>query len=175
VKAVKTVVALGVLVLLLGAPPAMSQVPDDRLIVPGQRIGKWTLSMTLGDFKQMHGSPSAPRRLSEFYPDIATDELWTHIWENLGINVITLGRDSPQILTIVARIADYRTERGISVGSTGEAVEAAYGRPTAVTGGGVSVYDEIGLAVRLTAGVTTFTIVFWPGNAKAIWKYQVTP
>jgi hypothetical protein len=44
-----------------------------------------------------------------------------------------------------------------------------------VTGGGVSVYDEIGLAVRLTAGVTTFTIVFWPGNAKAIWKYQVTP
>ena len=35
-----------------GAPPG----PDDRLIVPGQRIGKWTLQMTYADLLRLNGS-----------------------------------------------------------------------------------------------------------------------
>jgi len=42
---VRFVGLLCVIVLLL-ALPAWSQVPDDRLIVPGDRIGKWTLDVT---------------------------------------------------------------------------------------------------------------------------------
>jgi len=65
----KAVAALGVLVLLLLAPPVVSQVPDDKLIVPGVRIGKWTLEMTIDTLRQMNGpenigpgSPGTPIR-----------------------------------------------------------------------------------------------------------------
>ncbi len=45
-----------VAVLLLAASPmASSQVPDDRLIVPGVRIGRWTLSMTVDQFLRING------------------------------------------------------------------------------------------------------------------------
>src|SRR3990170_4152679 len=51
----KATAALGVLILLLLAPPAVSQIPDDKLIVPGVRIGKWTLKMTINDLLRMNG------------------------------------------------------------------------------------------------------------------------
>ena len=43
------------LILLIVVPRALSQVPDDRLIVPGQRIGKWTLEMSVDDLVRMNG------------------------------------------------------------------------------------------------------------------------
>ncbi len=72
VNAMKVVAILGVLVLLLLAPPAVSQAPDDKLIVPGQRIGKWTLDMTVEDLDRMNGQGS-PGRTTEpgFQPGFA--------------------------------------------------------------------------------------------------------
>jgi hypothetical protein len=49
-------VGLFLLLLLLLAPPATSQVPDDKLIVSGQRIGKWALEMTVDDLVRMNGT-----------------------------------------------------------------------------------------------------------------------
>ncbi len=50
----KVVAALAVLILLLLAPSVVSQVPDDKPIVPGVRIGKWTLEMTIDTLLQMN-------------------------------------------------------------------------------------------------------------------------
>lgn len=52
----RTVLALSIIALLLLASPAVSQVPDDKLIVAGQRIGKWTLEMTVDDLFRINGT-----------------------------------------------------------------------------------------------------------------------
>ena len=50
----RTAILLLLTVLLL-APRAVAQAPDDKLIVPGVRIGKWTLKMTIPDLERMNG------------------------------------------------------------------------------------------------------------------------
>lgn len=40
------------LVILMLASPAISQTHDDKLIIPGVRVGKWTLKMSLNDWKK---------------------------------------------------------------------------------------------------------------------------
>jgi len=80
-----------VLFLLLLAPPAVSQVPDDKLIVPGQRIGKWTLEMTIDTVLQMNGPRNIPRgipgtpldRMRAYFAD-SNDEIWWHWWAASG-------------------------------------------------------------------------------------------
>jgi hypothetical protein len=47
------------LVCLGEVAPAIAQVADDRLIVPGQRIGSWTLDMTIADLLRTNG-PRVP-------------------------------------------------------------------------------------------------------------------
>ena len=42
---------------LLLASSAASQTPDDNLIVPGQRIGKWTLAMSVEAIVKVLGEP----------------------------------------------------------------------------------------------------------------------
>ena len=44
-----------VLSLLLAVGPAAPQALDDALIVPGERIGKWTLQMTIDDLVRCNG------------------------------------------------------------------------------------------------------------------------
>jgi len=43
------------MMLLLTASPASSQVPDDAPIMPGLRIGRWTLEMTIDDLVRVNG------------------------------------------------------------------------------------------------------------------------
>lgn len=56
---------------------------------------------------------------------------------------------------------------------TRHAVEAAYGRPTAITAPlpdwRYLIYDELGLAVRLFRGQADWILVFRSGSAKERW------
>ncbi len=48
-EAMKAAVVLGIFVVLLSVPPAVSQVADELLIVPGQRIGRVRLEHSIDD------------------------------------------------------------------------------------------------------------------------------
>ena len=41
--------------LILHGTPVQSGVPNDKVVVPGVRVGKWTLTMTLDDLVRMNG------------------------------------------------------------------------------------------------------------------------
>ena len=59
----RVVAVLGFLLfLLLLVQPPLTQVPDDKLIVPGQRIGKWTLDMSIDDLLKMNGARNGAGR-----------------------------------------------------------------------------------------------------------------
>lgn len=181
------VVAVVGLVLFLLAQPAVSQVPDDKLIVPGQRIGKWTLGMTIDDQLKMNG----PRRGLSYKPlqplphtDMVSPDVWEHHWDQLdGFYALTVGRDSQEVIVLAIEEA-YKCAKGIGAGgSLQQAMEAAYGKPAAVTVADKSVntviFDEIGLAAWVTrpewtaypAGTVYTMLVFRPGTARSIWKY----
>ena len=178
----KVIAALSVLILLLLAPPAVSQVPDDKLIVPGQRIGKWTLEMTIDDLLRMNGprqpmgeisgSREAIVRLEG--PDVASADFWVHRWDLLRLRVFTIGRESHRVWGLQTSDPGYKTARGVSVDVPRAAVETAYGRPTALVPrldtGQVLIYDELGLALSVPFNVL-FVIVFRPGTAKERWKF----
>ncbi len=170
----RLVISLGLLVLLLVVPVA-SQVLDDKLIVPGQRIGKWTLEMSMAELVQMNGRPQSER---ETVGDFATG-LWVRDWPSLGLRVFTLGRDAQRIASLATFDEVYKTAKGVSFASSPEALEAAYGKPTAVAaaatpGSGYSqrwIYDEIGLFVVLGNIYGNTVGVFRPGTAKQLFRY----
>lgn len=170
----KTIVVLSALALLLLAPPVISQVPDDKLIVPGERIGKWTLQMTINQLRQMHGNPDGTSRSVPL--DSAIADPTVHAWTRLGLAAATSGQD-PRIVLLVASSNEYRTAKAISVGSTQEATEAAYGKATATTrwtddlSAARLIYDEIGLTVRFLRGRVDTVYVFPRGAAKGLWQF----
>lgn len=174
----KIVVAVVVLALLLLAPPVTSQVPDDKLIVPGQRIGKWTLEMTIDDLLQMNGPRRAIGGGSTIFRlpdrDLISSDFWVHRWDHLGFRVVTLGRENQRIWNLAALSPDYKTDRGIGSGATRQAVEAAYGMPTAVTRPDEEslhlIYDQLGLALRVFDQAVN-VLIFRPGTAKERWKF----
>ncbi len=165
-----------VLLLLVAlAAPGFAQAPDDKLIVPGQRIGKWTLEMTLGQFVQMHGSP--PVVNANRGSDIAAENLWGHCWTPLGMCVSTFGRDGQRIEVIGSTFDDPRTDKGVHVGLTREEVEKAYGQPTgratfqAPTPTITLVYDGLGIATHIRDGVVQRIMIFRPGAGQKIWRF----
>lgn len=174
----KAVAVLGVAVLLFVAPSTASQVPDDKLIVPGQRIGKWTLKMTTDDLVRMNGDrnrrsgpPIERGRASDF---VSTD-FWWHHWDNLGLHAVTDGRDGPRILLLIVTSKEYKMAKGIAVHSERKDVEREYGKPTVVSVPAPDmlslIYDKIGLGVDLDAiGVLQTIFIFRPGSAKQIFR-----
>jgi hypothetical protein len=172
IKAIRPVMVIVLLLLLVS--PVASQVPDDKLIVPGQRIGRWTLTMTIADLTQMNGAtnqvgPGAGQ-------DLARENL-VHRWDRLGFVAVTSKSDPQRPEALVAISDEFKTEKGIGVNSRREAVEAAYLRPTAETAVTAAIrrlfYDEIGLGVRtlVSVGLVESVFVFRPGTAKQLWKY----
>ena len=159
----KAIAVLSVLALLLLAPSAVSQVPDDKLIVPGQRIGKWTLEMTMAELVQMNGRASSSRgTASDFAPGT-----WLHDWTRLNLRASTLGRDEQRIAFLLALDTVYKTAKGLSLDASQEAVEAAYGKPTATTQFDRWIYDDHGLFFVIGATIG----VFRPGTAKQLFRY----
>lgn len=155
------------LVILFAASHAASQVPNDKAIVPGQRIGKWTLQMSMAELVQMNG-PASIRPAG--FGDNAPGAL-IHEWNHLGLWASTLGR-TERIAYLIAVDTTYKTAKGVTVDASPEAVEAAYGKPTAIStplGSGLQrwIYDDLGLffVIRNNIGV------FQPGMAKQLWRY----
>lgn len=171
-KAVRFVMVIVLLLLLVS--PAASQVPDDKLIVPGQRIGRWTLTMTIADLTQMNGAPNLV--IPGDGQDLNRENL-VHRWDRLGFVAVTNTSDRQRPEVLVAIFDEFKTERGIGLNSRREAVEAAYGRPTAETAVTDAIrrlfYDEIGLGVRtfVSGGLVESVFVFRPGTAKQLWKF----
>lgn len=171
-KTVRFVMVIVLLLLLVS--PVASQVPDDKLITPGVGVGRWTLQMTLAELIQMNGPANSSRGGGL---DSNRPEYWTHFWERLGlVATATGGRDAQTVDVLIAFTQDYKTAKGVSVFNKRDAVEAAYGKPTAVTQATNSevrlIYDEIGLWVRVDGTNTAAYIgVFRPGAAKQLWKF----
>ncbi len=109
-------------------------------------------------------------------PDVPDVDLWDHRWANRGLAVLTIGRESQSVVEMVTRSDAYKTDKGISVGSSKEAVQSAYGPPTAVAapfpGWWSGIYDQIGLAVGVNQNnVAWYVSVFRPGTAKQVYKF----
>ncbi|TMI70633.1 MAG: hypothetical protein E6H05_13545 [Bacillati bacterium ANGP1] len=182
----KVVAALVVLVLLLLASPGVSQAPDDKLIVPGQRIGKWTLEMTIDTLLQMNGlqnlppfiGPSPVYPMRRWYSD-SNSEIWGQEWFNLHFQAATRGRDAQRLEYVFIESDEFKTDKDIAVGVTRQVVENAYGQPTAVTriadprvGTLRLIYDEIGLATVIDRNeIVVKVCVFRARTARALWNF----
>lgn len=168
---------LGVVILVLLVRPAFSQVPDDRLIDPGVRIGKATLAMHVDALVAMLGPTTTwfegfPHFRVKTQPGVlALDWIGP-----LGLGLAT--RDDREALAIyTCGTSRYQTAKGVRHGATPALVESANGKPTATFYSSpiavTVIYDNLGLAVvpyRSTQRIECIA-VFRPGSARRIWKF----
>ena len=177
----KATAALGVLILLLLAPPAVSQIPDDKLIVPGVRIGKWTLKMTINDLLRMNGQRVGGGGGAAIEQanarDFVSSDFWWHHWYNLDFDAITMGRDSQRAVVLLVTAGEYKTAKGIAVKSASRGdVDRAYGKPTVVTqplpNWSSPIYDKAGLGMDFDPnGVARSIFIFRVGSARQTFKF----
>jgi hypothetical protein len=155
-----------VLVLLLaGTSPVAAQVPDDKTVVPGVRVGRWTLLTPIPELLRMNGPPGArPSAVSAMVPAVT----W-YAWDDLGIAAGTPDRRFTAYIAVTS--ADYVPPRGLGIRAPRSAVLAAYGDPTYegdlfAQGRTVTLlaYDKIGLAYFLHNDVVQLYLIFHPGN-----------
>ncbi len=165
--------AVAVLAVLLSAAPTLSQAPPDRSIVPGTRIGPWTLQMTIDEFVAQLGRPARTMSAGQLGADIQSD-LRALNWNSIGL--LVYARDGQHALLMeINQAPEYITDKGIRWDTLRADVEAAYGPPTKVSQWGPSnlnlLYDGIGLEVYLSQVARVQGLgVFRPGTASSIWK-----
>ena len=172
----RLVVTVSLLALLL-AVPAASQVPDDLLIVPGVRIGKWTLEMSIDDLVQMNGPAFIARLESQEFVSAFQRHVWTtFVPEHLE----AVSRDGKKVVWLSVGGVKFKTDKGIGFQSRRSAVETAYGKPTAEIDFfrvlRRMIYDSIGLRLTILLGTSlgdpvVEVLVFGPGTAKSIWRF----
>lgn len=180
----RTLVVLSVFALLLMVIPAASKVPDDNHIVPGKRIGKWTLEMTVADLVRMNGPAMARASYKAGEDPIAdaTRDLTDINWSGILVHAFTADQKTVAALVITTKFLVsgwelYKTDKGISLKSSSNQVLKVYGKPTGQTAidGGRNrlIYDKIGIAfvVWMDYGEMRGIWVFRPGTAKTIWKF----
>lgn len=164
----KTMRFLFVLLILLlaGASPATSQTADDRLIVPGVRVGKWTLDTSIPELLRMNG-PSGTRTsmVSSFMPSAT----W-YSWEALGFAAGSHDRRKTDFLALHNN-RDYAAPRGTGIGASKRTVLAAHGEPTFegdlfIQGRIVTVltYNKNGLAFFVDNDRVQVLLIFRPGE-----------
>ncbi|MGH2454175.1 MAG: hypothetical protein ACRDF5_10515 [bacterium] len=155
-----------VLVLLLaGTSPVAAQGADDRTVVPGVRIGKWTLMTSIPELLRMNGPASSRPSVASTLVPAAT---W-YSWDSLGIAAGTHDRRFTAYLAVYD--GDYAVPRGVGIRASRNAVLTAHGEPTyegdlVVQGGTITLlaYDKIGLAYFLQKDVVQVYLIFHPGN-----------
>ena len=155
--------------------PAVSQIPDDQIIVPGQRVGKWTLDATLEEMTTAKG-PATVREIrgqvEGFHPVVL------YLWNDL----VAATHDRKRIDFLYTASPAFRTDKGIGYDSSRQSVMSSYGRPTAYTSvlevpgapyplKARLIYDRIGFAVDLTMDSASLSIVFRPGSARSHWVF----
>jgi len=178
-------ISLFILILLILAPPAISQVPDDLLIVPGQRIGRVKLDSSIDEVIQLYGNPSSTYETSAGLLLQGNDALLVtlYYWNSVALKVATRDRVKIEYIFLdvtVPLMRGYKTEQGIARGVPRQVVERVYGQPTARTVTLVLqgtplqerwIYDRIGLWLSILVGDVYTLGVFRPGEAKNNWKF----
>ncbi len=164
---------VSVLSVLLLPLPADSQPSDDRIIVPGARIGKATLAMTVDALVGMLGPPTTVFEGFRHFGVKSQPGVLALDWTGpLGLGVAT--KDDRTVLVLYSCGAPrYETAKGVKHGAARASVESAYGRPTATiqTGIGTTViYESLGLAVWSYQSVECIA-VFRPGTARRAWRF----
>ncbi|HEY3248325.1 MAG TPA: hypothetical protein VGK88_08570 [bacterium] len=159
-----------------GAPPYPPDVGPPLQIIPGVRIGPYSLTTGLAGLRRLLGSPAAasPRPMFDQRPGMTG-----YVWR-LPAGTLTAWSANGRTIGYL-ELRDnrtYRTVKGIGVGSNSMDVQAAYGAPTARTaipGASRYVYNALGLAVFTQGTSTGFMIVgvdvFRPGTAGNFWKF----
>lgn len=162
-----------VLAILCITCPAVSQPADDKLIVPGVRIGKWTLKMTFDEMEKMNGPTSVSHGL--FWPDFR-GETFFYVWRSLDFGVAAYEpRKVGWFVVCFGGFVPWRTEKGIGLQSTRANILKAYGKPTVETvpfqGQKNMIYDAIGIDFQVhDPGAIREIRIFRSGTAKSIWK-----
>ena len=153
--------------LLLGASPAATQVPDDALIVPGLRIGKWSLDMTIDDLVRVNGQGDVSTLTHPAY----VAGLTVVAWRTIPVSAITKDRRKTEALSIAGR--EFRTEKGIGVESTRANIIAAYGNPRLTVAfnptTSVVVYDEVGASFGVESDRVNRIWIFGARTGAGIW------
>lgn len=151
---------------------------DEQLIVPGERIGRWSLNMRLPDLLSMARDEPLP-----FGPPNASPGLREVAWLGGSANGLYVGYRDAQIEYLGICSGSFKTAKGVGVGSAQEAVIAAYGQPNVQTSplqigvycrsGSRMIFDSIGIAVDIqpTSGKVNSVEVFRPGKANEIWRF----
>jgi hypothetical protein len=165
-------------IILCLLPPAAGAT-EDRVIVPGARVGKWTLALTLDDLMRMHGY--AVRLLVTAGLPPAADAVFDHTmytWDRVPFAAMAFhGRRRVEYLQIgflMHSANGYRTTAGIGFMTRRSRVIAVYGRPTAEMAPHPletrMIYDHHGIAFGLDmAGRVHTMYVFRPGEAGRFW------
>ena len=152
---------------LAQSPTPQAAPKDDRLIVPGERIGPLRLDAKVGEIVKLLG-PGTPRPGGWSFSKAQT-------WDAMGVridfdpgtgNVLWIGTEASDS----SPWAEYSTPEGIRIGARRDDVLAAMGSPErTVSGGGLTslYYDSRGLRLTLVdtgphAGTVREIRVVWP-------------
>ncbi len=164
------VIAIGFLLSLLFSPGATAQISPDRVVVPGERVGTWSLGLTIPDLLRVNGPPGArPSIISALVPKA----VW-YSWDSVSLAAGTHDRRRTQYLGVY-RDRDFITPKGVGLGSRKRAVLAAHGEP-ALEGDifvqgkiyTVLAYNKIGLALFMHEDVVQVVLVFRPGEMEEL-------
>lgn len=143
---------------LVFASPAVSQTPDDYLIVPGVRIGESTLEMSMFDLRLMNGRGNERRVYAGAEPHLdARRDFWIYGWSSRALAAVTFdGKKAEELFAGYNQGGvPFATDRGIMLlQSTRSDILKVYGKPTVVlkatSNGRVDlIYDKVGVAFRV--------------------------
>jgi len=165
--------------LFLGTSPSTLGASDDQFIVPGVRVGRWTLAMTLDDLLRQHGYPVRQHVMAGLPP--AAEAVFDHVifrWDRVTVMATTfMGQKRVEFLQtgfLMPGGHRYRTDRQIGFLATRGEIMKTYGRPTAeVIPQPLEtriIYDDLGVAFSLDMAGRAHTIfVFRRGTAGRFW------
>jgi hypothetical protein len=155
------------IVLLLAGSPAATQVPDDALIVPGLRVGKWSLDMTVDDLVRVNGQGD----FSTLSHPAHVAGLTVIAWRTSPLGALTKDRRKIEALSMAG--GEFKTEKGIGVGSTRANIIAAYGNlPVTVAFNpttSVLLYDETGTSFGVENDRVNRVWIFRSRAGAGIW------
>lgn len=178
-RTILLLLAFLLILLILHGTPVQSGVPNDKVVVPGVRVGKWTLTMTLDDLVRMNGYAVRILVMAGIPP--AADAVYDHTifrWDRVPVTATTfIGRTRVEFLQtgfLMPAGHRYKTDRGIGFLSTRAQVLRTYGRPTAENAPQPletrMIYDHLGIAFSLDAAERIHTMyIFRPGTADRFW------
>jgi len=162
--------------MVLAVPVALAQSPrDDQVIVPGVRIGKWTLKMTLDELNKMNGTAAVSQVLD---PEYRSATFAFYSWSSLDFGAGADGSHRVEWFAVgfTYAVIPWKTQEGIGLQNTRADVLKAYGKPSVETipGPGLKnlIYDAIGIDFQVydSGGNIKEIRIFRPGTAKSIWK-----